>query len=123
MSKTQLQTNNTRLASMINELKGKAAGSGPSGGESAETCTVTVSVMGDSPMLPTTMWYVDSDGQPAQVTEANDGIDDDYTVLKGSLLVFDIEADSYTTANGNVTILNTTPMLICGVTGDGYIGN
>ena len=38
MSKTQLQTNNTRLASLITELRGKAAG----GGASVETCTVTV---------------------------------------------------------------------------------
>lgn len=40
MSKTQLQTNNTRLASLIQELQGKAAG----GGASVETCTVTVNI-------------------------------------------------------------------------------
>lgn len=39
MSKTQLQTNNTRLASLIDTLKGKAAGSG---GASVETCTVVI---------------------------------------------------------------------------------
>ena len=38
MNKTQLQTNNTRLASLIDELKGKAAGSGGA----VETCTVTI---------------------------------------------------------------------------------
>lgn len=38
MSKTQLQSNNARLASLIDELKGKATG----GGGSAETCTVTI---------------------------------------------------------------------------------
>lgn len=36
MSKTQLQTNNTRLASLIDTLKGKAAGGGSGG--SPETC-------------------------------------------------------------------------------------
>ena len=41
MSKTQLQTNNTRLASLITELQGKAAGGG-SGEESIETCTVNI---------------------------------------------------------------------------------
>lgn len=42
MSKQQLQSNNTRLASLIDELKGKAAGGG--GGASVETCTVTVNI-------------------------------------------------------------------------------
>lgn len=37
MSKSQLQTNNTRLASLIDELKGKASGSSGN----VETCTVT----------------------------------------------------------------------------------
>lgn len=37
-NKTQLSTNNTQLASLIQTLQGKAAG----GGGSVETCTVTV---------------------------------------------------------------------------------
>ena len=37
-NKTQLQANNTQLASLIHELQGKAAG----GGASVETCTFTV---------------------------------------------------------------------------------
>jgi hypothetical protein len=40
MNKTQLQSNNTRLASLIDELKGKAASGGSSSGGSVETCTV-----------------------------------------------------------------------------------
>ena len=38
-NKTQLQTNNTQLASLIQTLQGKAAGGGGGG---VETCTVTV---------------------------------------------------------------------------------
>ena len=40
-NKTQLSNNNTRLASLIQTLQGKATGGG-SGGASVETCTVTV---------------------------------------------------------------------------------
>lgn len=39
-NKTQLQTNNTQLASLIQTLQGKAAGGG--GGASVETCSLTV---------------------------------------------------------------------------------
>ena len=42
MSKSQLQSNNTRLASLIDELKGKAAGGGGSG--SVETCYIEFSI-------------------------------------------------------------------------------
>jgi hypothetical protein len=42
MSKTQLQSNNARLASLIEELRGKAAGGGGGGSGSIETCTVTI---------------------------------------------------------------------------------
>ena len=40
MSKTQLQSNNARLASLIEELRGKAAGGG--GGGTVETCTIRI---------------------------------------------------------------------------------
>lgn len=40
MSKTQLQTNNTRLSQLITELQGKAVGGGSGG--SVETCTVVL---------------------------------------------------------------------------------
>lgn len=44
-NKTQLQTNNTQLASLIQTLQGKAAGGGGGG---VETCTVTVTGGGSS---------------------------------------------------------------------------
>lgn len=43
-NKTQLQTNNTRLTSLITELQGKAAGGGSGG--SVETCTVELEIAG-----------------------------------------------------------------------------
>lgn len=42
-NKTQLQANNTQLASLISTLQGKAAGGG---GASVETCTVSISYCG-----------------------------------------------------------------------------
>lgn len=42
-NKTQLSNNNTKLASLIQELQGKAAG----GGASVEMCTVTISNAGN----------------------------------------------------------------------------
>lgn len=41
-NKTQLQTNNTELSSLIETIRGKVAGSGGSGGGSIETCVVTI---------------------------------------------------------------------------------
>jgi hypothetical protein len=41
-NKTQLQTNNTQLASLIQTLQDKAAGG--SGGGSVETCTININV-------------------------------------------------------------------------------
>lgn len=40
-NKTQLQANNTQLASLIQTLQGKAAGGGGAAGGSLDTCTVT----------------------------------------------------------------------------------
>lgn len=55
-NKTQLQTNNTQLASLIQTLQGKAAG----GGGGAETCTVEILSVG--PTIPTTFQFIDADG-------------------------------------------------------------
>lgn len=48
-NKTQLQTNNTELSSLIETIRGKVAGSGGSGsGASIETCTLSLDVFTDS---------------------------------------------------------------------------
>lgn len=84
MSKSQLQTNNTRLSQLITELQGKAAGGGSGG--SVETCTVTFAT-GD-PFTPTEtciVIYVGADGQ-AQSQQWIPG-STVITVIKGSHVV------------------------------------
>ena len=60
MSKTQLQTNNTKLSELITTLQGKAAGGG--GGGSAETCTVNFEYTAPPPVNDPTIYYIGSDG-------------------------------------------------------------
>lgn len=58
MSKTQLQTNNTKLEALITELQGKAAGGGSGG--SVEMCTVEF--LADAPIASNQMLtYLDAD--------------------------------------------------------------
>lgn len=118
-NKQQLQTNNTKYASLIETLRGKAAGtsgedvteetnayttkiatletavaaletelqgkaSGGSGGGSAvETCTGTVKSMG----IPATnsVWYMNSDMQPASCTPGSKKATS-FTAIKGSFV-------------------------------------
>lgn len=58
-NKTQLQANNTQLASLIQTLQGKAAGGGSSGGGIGSICTVNISTNG--PSMNVTFYYMDSD--------------------------------------------------------------
>lgn len=59
-NKTQLQANNTQLASLIQELQGKAAGGG--GGASVETCTVEIVAV--APVSSTqNVSYINQDGE------------------------------------------------------------
>jgi hypothetical protein len=61
-NKTQLQTNNTQLASLIQTLQGKAAGGGGSSGGGAETCTVEI--VADAPVSKTqNVSYINQDGE------------------------------------------------------------
>lgn len=54
-NKTQLQTNNTQLASLIQTLQGKAAGGG---GMQTATVTSTVKMV----ISPDTIWYLSPNG-------------------------------------------------------------
>lgn len=55
-NKTQLQANNTQLASLIQTLQGKATG----GGGSVEACTVEILAFG--PVTDTYFYFIDTDG-------------------------------------------------------------
>lgn len=76
MSKTQLQTNNSKLSALITELQGKAAGGG-SGGGSVETCTVIIG--GGGMLLPSLRGYayttIDDNGQIVSKTSTFASID------------------------------------------------
>ena len=67
-NKTQLQTNNTTLSSLIETLRGKAAGGG---GGSVETCSVSVSFSAGYPF-------------PIIATTATDGVIDSYVYIGAS---------------------------------------
>lgn len=58
-NKTQLSNNNTKLASLIQTLQGKAAGGDSSGGGIGSICTVNISTNGPSKNVR--FYYMDSD--------------------------------------------------------------
>lgn len=92
MSKTQLQSNNTRLASLIDELKGKATG----GGETAptyETCIVNLGSSMDQEGQ--VIYYTLSNGIPAITSSyfpvlkvVSQLVPSGIEVIKGSELIF-----------------------------------
>lgn len=61
-NKTQLQANNTQLASLIQTLQGKATGGG---GGSVEACTVEILAMGST--VTTTFYFIGTDGTTQSV--------------------------------------------------------
>lgn len=104
MSKTQLQTNNTRLASLIDTLKGKAAGGG---GASVETCTVTVNSF--TPMI-SYVFNVYENGSVKFITAnaftmPNEQSVTVHNVICGSIVYIDNEyfMNGYT-LNGGITL-------------------
>lgn len=90
-NKTQLQTNNTALDALItrvNIAKDVAAslpkaGGGSGGGSAVETCTGTVKSAG----IPVTnsVWYMNSDMQPASCTPDSKRATS-FTAIKGSFV-------------------------------------
>jgi hypothetical protein len=59
-NKTQLQTNNTKYASLIETLRGKAVGGGSSDGASIDTCTVTITTSSTSILGTTYTKFIDN---------------------------------------------------------------
>lgn len=94
-NKTQLATNNTQLASLIQTLQGKATGGGGGGG--VETCTITLK--SSSPPIPGssgTIIYTDATQTPQRVVHQF-GVP--YEVVKGSIVVFDGASFNYPMMN------------------------
>ena len=120
-NKTQLQTNNTKLASLIETLQGKAAGGG-SGAASLETCTVTF--VNDDIMPPAlighqTVYYTDVNGQ----TQSELWVPDEtvITIIKGSFIVV-TEWSSYSTQTNAVEIADFDGQRAFKITGDSIFG-
>ena len=67
-NKQQLQTNNIKVASLIETLKGKAAGGGGGGGN-VETCTVTLQGVDNNEQYPIgrKIFYIQSNGAIGEV--------------------------------------------------------
>ena len=100
-NKTQLSNNNTQLASLIQELQGKA--SGGSGG-SVETCEVTV-YSADSPSGPKlTIYYVDGNLSLSTYSHSAD-ISDSYDAAKGSIFITVGLSSSAISGDGNVSLI------------------
>lgn len=86
-NKTQLQTNNTNLAALIETLRGKAAG----GGASVETCTIKATP--DSPGSDGvhTVWYIDGNLSLKTATQPLATINT-YEVAKNTILALEYDA-------------------------------
>ena len=99
MSKTQLKSNNERLASLIDEIRGKAVGGGGSG--SVETCTVTITVANVHPQW---VMYVNSasdDGFVEWSPELPEDIPAPFEILNGTLFILSkVGSDAPTVSGG-----------------------
>ena len=100
-NKTQLQTNNTTLASLIQTLQGKAAGSGSSGGVNVGTCTINIHSGGgyvDAQCLQVvngtieTAWVDNTDGA-ASIT-INDAVCTGFIRLTGEKAISGVDVSS-----------------------------
>ena len=81
-NKTQLSNNNTKLASLIQELANKAAGGGSGG---VETCTFTVS--GDMGIRDICYVGVGSDGGLSAVEDTINDVTATITCVRGSIVI------------------------------------
>lgn len=106
-NKTQLSNNNAQLASLIQELQGKAAG----GSGSVETCTVVFGNVVGYTEPDDVVAYTDGNGQ-MQVEAIDGGMS--ITALKNSLIVVPY---SYYDATGITLVRTMFGCAICKVTG------
>lgn len=105
-NKTQLSNNNTKLASLIQELQGKATG----GGAALETVVITFENKYTSP--DASVYYTDANQQAQQANIIN-GLT--ITALKNSVLaLYDFE---YTDITGVTLMCNNGMIQIVKVTG------
>ena len=98
-NKTQLQTNNTELSSLIEAIRDKAAGSGSSGGGSIETCVVAVETDGPSaPGFSGPSFYYTDENMSLKFIETGSGA---FTVAKNTIIVINGWSGSSGVVNGS----------------------
>lgn len=123
MSKTQLQTNNAKLESLIAELQGKAAG----GGGNVETCSVEINHWG---MMNEAFGETIINGQKLPYVYFRDPSDNIYiteaSIVKGSYMILVLgETVDMECANCVATYLGTgmawTEYYAVRIDGDAYI--
>lgn len=108
-NKTQLSTNNTQLASLIQTLQGKAAGGGAGG--SVETCTVILDVQNAMLHGYTSTIYTDGNIQSNNVNLGNNGIYEEQVTIENvicnsglSLIAAGWNGSLAITIDGNATL-------------------
>lgn len=119
-NKTQLSNNNTQLASLIQELQGKAAGGG--GDASVETCNVHIVVDNSMPFI---IWTDGSNyyDEMATATSAGNTYIADLKVAKNTVFVIYNASYSNIAATGEITHAKQMgyPCNVFYVSGDGSI--
>lgn len=109
-NKTKLATNNTQLASLIQELQGKAAG----GGGGMQTATVTSTVK--RVIVPDTIWYLSPNG----VESFQNDTDVTFQCVVPSIIVRIGPETHFGQLSGDITPLDNTVQYasIYSITGD-----
>ena len=116
-NKTQLQTNNTELSSLIEAIRGKAAGSGGAGGGSIETCEVTFINNSDEGLDCYGFWATGSGGWGTYQAYVMDGSTSTATTAKNAFIIIPssnvkasssdepVDIDKYAISNQSVVMV------------------
>lgn len=100
-NKTQLQANNTQLASLIQELQGKASG----GSGAVETCTVTFTMTG-TPVFNSVSYSTIENGAIVYSTLTGTAVNSTaIEAIKGTIVVFDSSTGWNSSSATNATLL------------------